>query len=343
LLIFCLGVGSLAKQMMFVFFPLAVLFLLVMPGKRALLKRPVLWISGLVPLLFTLPSLWWNAHHHWITFQHTSAHFRGNPASWSESFLQLGEFIGAQLGLVTPLTFILMIVIFVQLMRRWKSACLASRYLFFFSAPPLLIFLLFSFHRDVNPNWPLVYCLAGLILLAGTCSAQGGKLFAWFKKGVLFGAVLTAGFYAGMLILPATGADITRIAPLREVSGWAEYGKRVGAVHRNLPDPQNTMLITVGHRYCTAALAFYHPARPIVYHWNDSSVVSSQYDLWPGPQRSRQNALIIVSKGSELPDGLTARFETVTKIESFEIPPGAHKPKRYNLFYGTGWKNCETK
>lgn len=343
-LILSIGVGALSKQMMLVFFPIAVIALAFMPEKRHLLRRPILWISGLLPLLFLIPPVLWNAQHDWITFQHTAHHIESTPFSILRSISQIAEFMGTQLGLATPLTFILLVTVFVLLFKQWNSLRSATRYLLLFSGPPLLLFLLMSFKLEVNPNWPLVYYLPGTILLAGVCCEQGGKLFLWMKRGIVVGAVLTGLFYSALLILPATGMDTTRVGPFRQINGWAEYGETIARIQQQLPDPENTMLIVTGHRTSTAALAFYHPDRPNVYRWDTKpDHINNQYDIWPGPSREGSNALLIAYRNDKVPADLAAHFERVTLLDEIEIPPNTYKPKRYRLYYATGWKNNETK
>ncbi len=341
-LILCIGIGALSKQMMLVFFPIALICLAVIPEKRSLLRRPVFWVCGPLPLLFLIPSFLWNAQHDWITFQHTAHNIEAQPFSILKSLAKTSELLGSQLGLATPITFVLLIVVFVLLFRRWKTLQFAERYLFVFSAPPLFLFLLLSFKLEINPNWPLVFYLPGTILLAGVCYDRDGRLFSWMKRGIVCGGVLTALFYSTLLILPATGMDITRVGPFRQISGWAEYGEAVARVQRQLPNSENTMLIVTGHRASTAALAFYHPDRPTVYRWdNDPNLINNQYDIWPGPSGEGSNALLIAYGGGDVPAGLAAHFESVTLLEDIEIPPNAHRPKRYALYYGTHWKENE--
>jgi 4-amino-4-deoxy-L-arabinose transferase-like glycosyltransferase len=342
-LIFCIGLGALSKQMMLLFFPIALIALALMPEKRHLLRRPLLWISGLAPLLFLIPPVLWNARHDWITFQHTAHHIESEPFSILTSLAQSGEFASSQFGLATPITFIVLIAVFILLFRRWKTLRSAERYLLVFSAPPLLLFLLFSVKMEVNPNWPLVFYLPGTVLLAGAACETGGKLFIWMKRGVILGAVMVALLYCALVMLPVSGIDITRIAPFRQVYGWADYGETVARIQRQLPDPENTMLIVTGHRTSTAALAFYHPDRPAVYRWDSNpDQINNQYDIWPGPSGEQSSALLIAYRDDEVPADLAARFERVTLIESIEVPPNAHKPKRYKLYYATGWKNEKT-
>ena len=338
-LLLFMGVGALAKQMMLIFFPIVLICLALTPAKRGLLRKPQLWVTWAASLLFLLPSLWWNSKHSWITFQHTSDHLTGDPFHLVSALMQLLEFIGAQLALVTPVTLCVLVAVFVILLRNWQKLRDAERYLLLFSAPPLFLFLLFSLHRVINPNWPLVFYLGGLVLLAGVCCERGGRLYAWFRKGVWIGAAMAAGFYIVMAVLPHTGLDTTRIVPLGEVSGWKEYGQTVARIQSQLPDGDDTLLIALGHRYNAAALAFYHPDRPQVYWWNKRPGIQNQYDLWPGPDQPGKNALLILRDNTSIPGKLEQRFATISELTSFEIPEGAHRAKRYVLYYATGWKN----
>jgi hypothetical protein len=184
--------------------------------------------------------------------------------------------------------------------------------------------------------------LTGLILMTGICCESGGRLFVWLRRSLITGAVLTGLFYIAMAAVPRTGIDLTRLAPIRQVSGWEAYGRAVAEVQKSLPDGDQVMLITVGHRYHAAALAFYHPGRPTVYRWDDHPGIDNQYDIWPGPNQPGQNALIVVYGGKPVPQSLAAHFNRVEKVSDLEIPPGAHKPKQYSLYYGTEWNNSES-
>ena len=335
LFMLCMGIGLLAKQMMLAFFPITILFLLVSPEARGLLKRPVLWISWLCSLLFGIPPLIWNARHEWITLQHTEDHFHAEPGSILSSLSQVGDFIATQFGLMTPVSFGLLLVILIQVSRSWRHRSLQTRYLFVFSGLPLLGFFLFSFHRTVNPNWPLVFYLPALILMGGFCCRREGGFERWMKRGVYVGGVLVLLFYIGMVTLPAKGRDLTRIAPLREVSGWKTFAEEVAALQAKLPE-KDLNVIVAGHRYYTAALAFYHPDRPRVLNWNASPKVDHQYDLWPWPEPLKGDALLVVKGTGKVPEELAARFASLELLGKVEVPPGARKPKRASVYFAKG-------
>ncbi len=332
----CIGVGLLAKQMMVLFFPLALIYLTL--DRHALLKHPLTWLTGLLPLLFLIPPLVWNARNGWITFRHTGGHFSQEGVSVMGSLTNFAEFIGGQLGLVSPVLFVLTAWVLVKVVRAWRQCPSALRYLAVY-ALPLAGFALFSFRKEINPNWPLLFDAAGLLVLAGYAGLHG-RLVRPCRIGVAVGAVLTAVFYIALVAVPLSGIDFSRVAPLRQVSGWSEYGARTGLAHAGLPTPEDTMLIACGHRYYASALAFYHPQRPVVFHWHPDPHVNSQYDLWPQPSSTGKDALIVVPKKTEsIPESLAERFSEVRRVTAFEIPAGGRRPKNYTLFHGVDWRD----
>ena len=73
---------------------------------------------SLLAFVIFLPNLWWQSHHHWMTFAFQFGRVTGGHLTGR----YLLEFIGAQLGLATP--FILMLVIWggVARVRRGDAA-----------------------------------------------------------------------------------------------------------------------------------------------------------------------------------------------------------------------------
>src|SRR5262249_38662968 len=152
MLTLALMAGLLSKQMMLVFYPLAVASLITDPPSRALLKRPLLWLSFALSLLALVPPVAWNARHHWITAQHTMHHFAA--PSWSlKSLGRVFEFLGSQLGLLTPVLAVLLVAALTVAILSWNRIGARERYLVWLSAPGLLVILLMSFRQRINANW----------------------------------------------------------------------------------------------------------------------------------------------------------------------------------------------
>jgi len=341
LLICCLGFGLLAKQMMLVFYPIALAVILTTKETRGLLKSPWLWLGTLASLAFLIPPVLWNAGHDWVTFSHTGEHFQADTRSMLDVLSQVGEFIGSFIGLLSPVTALLFIAALVAVARRWKQADLRGRFCFLFSAPALFVFLLFSFHRTVNPNWPLVFYTGGLLLLAGRVDEKGGRQLTWFKGGIALGVLLAIAFYAMPFAVNALSNDITKYPPLKKVIYWEEYASVVVDAEKAMPNPERTMLIVAGahHRY-SALLAFYHPEHPTVYRWPKEGRETSQYEFWPGPQeKAGWDALIVVPNKASLPDDLRSRFLRVEPLRQVTVPPTGQRVRTYSFWRGTGWRD----
>ena len=68
-----IGLGILAKYTMALWIPSAMLFLVISPEHRPLLRRPGIWIAWILAGLCCLPILWWNFHNDWVTFRHVGS------------------------------------------------------------------------------------------------------------------------------------------------------------------------------------------------------------------------------------------------------------------------------
>ena len=59
----------------------------------------------LVNLICALPVLIWNWQHHWITVTDVAGN-AGLASAWKPTLRYLGEFIGAEAGLLNPIFFV---------------------------------------------------------------------------------------------------------------------------------------------------------------------------------------------------------------------------------------------
>ncbi|MGF1525712.1 MAG: glycosyltransferase family 39 protein, partial [Candidatus Competibacterales bacterium] len=92
------GVGFLAKSTVLLL-PAAVgVGLLATAMGRRKLAHPMPWLGAGVALLLALPVLYWNASHDWLMVRHQGGHVA--PAGLS--LAQWGEWLGGQVGLLSP-------------------------------------------------------------------------------------------------------------------------------------------------------------------------------------------------------------------------------------------------
>ncbi|MBV9330383.1 MAG: glycosyltransferase family 39 protein [Alphaproteobacteria bacterium] len=153
-----LGFGFLSK--LTALFLLAGVFLWVIgeAGARRWLCSPWLYAGLAVALLVALPNVLWNLSHDQAMWRFQF----GRVTHGSPSYRYLPEFLGAQIGLVSPLVFILGGVGLVRATRDARYRLVAATLW-----PGIVYFLVHALHDRVQANWPSfllpAYCLAAAI------------------------------------------------------------------------------------------------------------------------------------------------------------------------------------
>jgi len=305
-----LGLGHLSKQMMLVFPVMGLIFLIIDRRPKVGPRIGKLVVASLISLLFLIPPLVWNANNDWITYQHTTHHFstsEGGQFQWLE---QLGAFAGSQLLLLSPLTWILIMVLLICATVRLFKIDRRVVFLTVFSAPALFAILFLSLRQGINPNWPAVFYVAALILVAAWLTNQadglGGPkaLRRWGRPAVLVGFFLMLITYLSPWIIDGLGWQSTKKDPLSRLRGWTPAGAQLGEIWADLPRPDETFLVVLGHRDRASQLAYHTPQQPTVYRFEPKGAIRSQYEVWPNPEqdgRLGQDALVVNSSVDSLP------------------------------------------
>lgn len=324
-----LSCGVLAKQMMLLFHPLAVLHLALSKGQRGQLRRPALWIALALSLAALLPTLWWNHNNGWITYKHTLHHFEGGGVSPLQQVGRWFEFVGSQLGIITPVLWVLMLALAVGMALQWGKLADRERFLWIFGAPGLLVVLLMGFRQRLNPNWPAVFYLSMLVMMAGWAAGAwrlDGWLESWrraFLPGVRLALGLCVATHLAVLALSMGLLKLPGLDPTIRVRGWSRMAADIHKARMAAPEGASLPVITQSHRYIASALAFYLPGQPRVYIYNpDPGAIRSQYDLWPGPAAHvGKDAWLVIQGGpEEIQAGLTNLFESVAVESVFRYP-----------------------
>ncbi len=334
-----IGLGTLGKQMMLVFPLLMLIFLLLSPQDRPQLKRPWPWLVVGGGLLFLLPPLWWNSRHDWITFRHTAHNIGGSNPDLLARLATFGEFVGSQLGLLSPLSWLLLITVGFALLLQLRRQSREVRYLLCFSLLGLSAFFLMSFKKSINPNWPAVFYPAGMILLAawGRSAVSAGRLDRLRR---LFGPAWKFGLLLLMIgyLLPfvsQTVLDLGRKDPSWRIRGWQAIGLQTGEMLAQQPRPGQTFILGIGRKH-SAESAFYVPGNPRTYRWaGDPPVVASQYEVWPPPlDKFGWDALIITDAGRPLPKALAQHFARLVSLGTREVSAGGNLRRKLDYYRG---------
>ena len=318
------GLGLLAKYTMAFFYPCALLFLLFSKESRKLLFRKGPYISLLISLFVFSPVIIWNAHHGWVTFHHTAgqAHLAEGFQISPKDFL---EFIGSQLGVITPLLLVL-IALPVWKMRRSSQGA----FLFWFSIPIVIFFVFKSIQAKVQANWALQGYITGIIAF----SAYYIKRFSSLGKGirilVIAALVLSLGVtavahYSSVINLPV------KLDPTSRLLGWQELGEKVTMIYEEMSATRPVFIFSDSYQI-SSELAFYVSGHPVTYCINLGRRMN-QYDIWPGFYDLIHHDAIFISAGDNtFPEKLAPAFQKVEKRLFTAYTKKQIKLRDYSIF-----------
>jgi 4-amino-4-deoxy-L-arabinose transferase-like glycosyltransferase len=267
-----------------VLFPVAItIACLLHPALRRRFAEPGPWVATLLGAALFAPVVIWNWFYDWVSFRFQLAH-GFSPARGSSLTREL-ELLGGQLGLASPILFVLlMAAVLVALQRGWEvrkrlapTDVLARRCaLGVVAVVPLALFAVSAWRRSVEANWPAPIYPAAIALLAATSARWAwGR---WYRAGVSLAALLLAivAVQAWRPVLPLA----PRQDPIARAHGWETLAARVDAARRDPFLDGSVDIWVAANRYQDAAqLAFHLPDQPTVFALNLASR-RNQYDLW---------------------------------------------------------------
>jgi hypothetical protein len=231
----------------------------------------------------------------------------------------VGELIGGQIGLVTPLVFVLFTAGVVFAVRRaWRTGDPVWTLLTALTVPPSLVFIQHAFGDRVQGNWPAIIYPAAAIAAAGLTEPAWRRLHA---PALALGLAITLIVYLQAIVAPLRLP--IRFDPITlRLSGWDAFAAGIAAVRR-----QQSADFVVADQYGVAAeLAFDLPA--------DIPVVGieprwSRFDL-PRPTLTGRTGILVRSarraddidreRWSEIADlGTVERSREGSTIETFHL------------------------
>ncbi len=281
---------------------------LLRPSLRRRLGEPGPWLACVLATLVFLPVLHWNATHDWISFRFQIQHGLGTPRG---SALQRElELFGGQLGLVSPILFLLAAdAVWCAARRPITDAhyalaivALASWGFFVYSA----------IRRPVEANWPAPSYVPAVALLAAMASSLTRD--RWLRRGMVLAAVLIGVIYLFVFVplLPA------RKDPIARGAGWEDAADQVEAARTAVPTGR--AFVGADRYQDVSELAFHLPDHPEVF-CACLTGRHNQYELWPGFSSVAKPGDAFVLLLDERKEGvvhesaalLTPYFSTVTR------------------------------
>ncbi|MBF0304712.1 MAG: glycosyltransferase family 39 protein [Alphaproteobacteria bacterium] len=299
------GVGLLAKYAMAFFLPCLVLFL-------AWSRRPVVsWRLAAVigpAALFTLPNLAWNAANGFVSYLHTRDNANLKGALFNPD--KLAEFVGGQFAVFGPLTFGLLLYLFLRPPREERvrlTLCFSAPILAFFAAQALL--------SRANANWAAAAYPAGVLLVAGWASERARGL-ALLRASLALHLVAAAVLYDFDAARAAVGLGGTqRYDILKRVRGWDRAGAEVGRMLAAHPGAR----LLVDERKLLATLLYYVTPHPFdALKWNPGGRPSDHFDLTMSLREPGADVVLI----TDGPDAqhVAPHFAKATPLGEIRVP-----------------------
>lgn len=169
--------------------------------QRQWLKEPVLYVSGVITIIFFYPVIQWNINNHFITYLYHSN--RVDVSTGGPDVISFLTFAGGQVLYCNPVIFILMIPATVKAIKN-KLPVLPSqkRILLFCSLPLIMIATLISLFKNVLPHWTGP-AYSSLILLTA-CNIAGSNRKTVSEKRVMPKQLLIATSFLCLLLAAGT-------------------------------------------------------------------------------------------------------------------------------------------
>ena len=232
-----------------------VLALFATPSLRRWFYSPAPYFAALLAAAIFAPFLVWNAGHDWATFAKQFS--RVAPHSFAPQLLL--EFLGSQIGLINPLTFLVASVAIAATLRAAARAPSpeeeARRLLIATIAPAALYFLIHSLHARVEGNW-LAPLYPALAILAAEAGVRGP---AWARRAACWAPPLGLAAIALVYFHVATGLPrIGPADPIARIGGWRRLTDEVFSRARD----ENAAFV-LAHGYAATSLLTYYGANAL--------------------------------------------------------------------------------
>lgn len=333
-----LGLGMLSKYIMVLFVPAFLIFLILSKEHRHWLKRKEPYIGSIIALLIFSPVIIWNAQNDWASFKFQLSHgLKIKKKAGIPSFL---EYIGSQIGVLSPFLFIASIWAMIQGFLKWfKERDWRFLYLVSMSSFVIIFFGYSSFRAKVEGNWPMSAYFTSFIALSSLYLNSG------YQKKKVIAAVI-----AGTSLFFTLFAHIQAITPVVNIKkditdqffGWRELGAEVEKtltntveVHGMSPDP----FILADSHQLTAELAFYIPSQPRVYEITGAGKFN-QYNMWDGPETGR-DAILAASPGKDSDPYIRSLFEGMKEVKRVDLRRGEKIIKTYSFYVCRGFRGFQ--
>ncbi len=316
--------------------PALLLWMSSSPQGRKWFVRPEPYLAGCLALAMFAPVVLWNYDHGWISFAKQAAHSVKDVPS--NGFASMGEFLGGQAGLATPLIFgfclfggtIAVRRGFLEGDCRWQLLAATS-------VPIFIFFLLHAFNQKIQPNWPgFLYPSAVIATVAAIHELrQSGKLAAWahrtYTAAAPVGLVVTAAVFAHLAfgIIPVAPAG----DPTSRTQGWADLADQIEKMRA-----ERGAGFIATNNYGLTALVAHRTGNPEQVLQINERVRYAFAPPVDGMRLQGQSALLFFRKGSARAELLQKFFDKIEFAATLERRSHGRVAMFYDAYFASNYR-----
>jgi 4-amino-4-deoxy-L-arabinose transferase-like glycosyltransferase len=302
--------------------------MLFVPAMRRWWRHPAPYAASVVALAIFAPVIEWNYEHGWVSF----AKQFGRARWYDFSLRYVGEFLGSQIGLLTPFVFVLAAGgVWMSLRGAPAKSSEPSVLLVSLIGPMLVYFLFHSLHARVEGNW-LAPAYPVLAVLAAHAASRVDELHGPLRSVMVFSrqCALPVGFaFAGIAYLQAF-VGLLPLNPAKDPTalmvGWSGLARDVDDVARR---EQASYVLTSSYGLTSLLSIYSYDAMPIIQfneriRWISFEQPHAALFLHPG--------LYVSETNKDKSDELKRRFSEVKLVGSAVRLRGTEVIKRYVIY-----------
>lgn len=275
-----------------------------------------------------LPVIIWNIENGFASFLfQTSGRAKGIRSIGLNYFFQL---IASQLYELTPLFFILLIILILKYLRKFNSIDIKEKYLLAFCFPMVFFFFLVSFTSLVKMNWILPAYLALMILGVKYYVESREKIKFWIKYGGFTSSVGLIVLNLAIILFP-----ILPIEKGDSWTGWREIAARVVELKQKFDTEKKNFIFSNEYKI-PAELSFYTPFKDEILAENVYGKPALQFDFWFDVRKfAGWDGIFIYSdyNPSVNLEDVKKVFEKVEFLEEFRIVKNNKIFRRFYIYH----------
>lgn len=300
-----IGLGALFKWQIYFLW----VFILILSIFFSFFRRKTLFSGLLISLIGLLPSLVWNMQHDFPTFRHVFSTLKGAEEHAGNG--NVIDFIGAQIALLSPIIFFMLLFSFIYLHK-------TNRQMQFLGYSTLLVLTIYAFYacfKKVQGNWCDYIYPASFIYLAYISQAKMRYGLQILLSGVGLSLVLVFALFSlptlqqKGLLAPSS----IKINPFKHNLGWdhlAQVLKEAGY------EDSKDFLFSDSYQI-TSILSFYGPSQKRAYFFNLNQIRKNQFSYWPGMEQEqvgKKGFFVLVESGADVEGKLKEKSSVYLKL-----------------------------